>query len=210
MTLAQARALLDILVDKANNPYFTSGEKDLFLELSISDFIEKYYAVYDINEQARAALKGLVVDFSSTTNTPNITVSDDVIFSLSLEVQYWHRNRLAVGTEARNKPFVKAKQVPVVDFRNKVDPFNKSSYNNPIYTYISSGTGVPEIHILPDDSIQTKEWSYLKRPTLAEIFTATAPMIEETYQHEVVQIAARKMLGNIESSNYEVQSQEAE
>jgi len=207
MTLAEARNLLDILVDKANNPYFTIAERDQFLQLAISDFIEKYYTVYDINEQSRAALKGLVTSDVSASGAATITLPEDFIYSLSLSVEYLHPNRMFV---ARDKDYSLAKQVSAAQFRNQSDPFNRPSHDNPIYTYVASGGGVSQIHILPADNIQNKLWYYIQRPTLAEVFTAVNPMIEETYQHEVVQIAARKMLANIESSNYEVQSQEAE
>ena len=205
MTAAQARDLLDILVDKANNPYFTIPEKDEFLQLAVTDFIEKYYTVYDINEQSRAALKGLVTSLLSGTGNATITLPNDLIYSLSLSVQYWHPNRLA----QRDKEYSLAKQVSVAQFRHQADPFNKHSYDDPVYTYIASAGG-SQIHILPSDSIQNKLLYYIQRPTLAEVFTSGNPMIEELYQNEIVQVAARKMLANIESSNYEVQSQEAE
>ena len=207
MTLGAARNLLDILVDKANNPYFTINEKDEFLQLAITDFIEKYYTVYDINEQSRAALKGLVTSLVDSTSNATINLPDDLIYSLSLSVQYFHPNRLAV---AKDKEYSLAKQVSAAQFRHQADPFNRHSYDDPVYTYVASAGGVSQIHILPSDSIQNKLWYYIQRPTLAEVFTAGNPMIEELYQNEIVQIAARKMIANIESSNYEVQSQEAE
>jgi len=210
MTLGAARNLLDILVDKANNPYFTVAEKDEFLQLAISDFIEKYYTVYDINEQSRAALKGLVTSKELSSGNDTISLPDGHIYSLSLSVQYWHPNRMAQGSTGRNKEFSLAKQVSVAQFRHQADPFNKHSYDDPVYTYIASAGGNKQIHILPSDSIQNKLLYYIQRPTLAEVFTSSNPMIEELYQNEIVQVAARKMLANIESSNYEVQSQEAE
>ena len=208
MTLGAARNLLDILVDKANNPYFTINEKDEFLQLAITDFIEKYYTVYDINEQSRAALKGLVTSLVDSTSNATINLPDDLIYSLSLSVQYIHIDRLQ--QLKREKEYSLAKQVSVAQFRHQADPFNRHSYDDPVYTYVASAGGVSQIHILPSDSIQNKLWYYIQRPTLAEVFTAGNPMIEELYQNEIVQIAARKMIANIESSNYEVQSQEAE
>ena len=206
MTLGEARNLLDILVDKANNPYFTIPEKDEFLQLAVTDFIEKYYTVYDINEQSRAALKGLVTSLLSGNSNATMTLPNDLIYSLSLSVQYWHPNRLA----QRDKEYSLAKQVSAAQFRHQADPFNRHSYDDPVYTYVASAGGVSQIHILPSDSIQNKLLYYIQRPTLAEVFTSGNPMIEELYQNEIVQVAARKMLANIESSNYEVQSQEAE
>ena len=210
MTLAQARDLLDILVDKANNPYFTNNEKDEFLQLAITDFIEKDYTAYDINEQSRSALKGLVTAFIDASGAATITLPDDVMYSLSLSVQYWHPNRLATAASGRNKDYSLAKQVSAAQFRHQADPFNRHSYDDPIYTYVAGAGNLGQIQILPSDSIQNKLWYYIQRPTLAEVFTAANPMIEESYQNEIVQVAARKMLGNIESSNYEVQRQEAE
>ena len=210
MTLAQARNLLDILVDKANNPYFTIPEKDEFLQLAITDFIEKYYTAYDINEQSRSALKGLVTALSDSSGNATITLPDDLMYSLSLSVQYFHPNRLAISAAARDKEYSLAKQVSAAQFRHQADPFNRHSYDDPIYTYVAGAGNLGQIQILPSDSIQNKLWYYIQRPTLAEVFTVASPMIEESYQNEIVQVAARKMLGNIESSNYEVQSQEAE
>ena len=43
MTFGQAHAEMDILLDKADQPYFTTQEKDKFLNLAISDFINFHY-----------------------------------------------------------------------------------------------------------------------------------------------------------------------
>jgi len=207
MTLVEAEQLLDVLVDKANNPYFTNAEKRDFLELAVTDFIEKYYTVYDINEQSRAALKGFTQNSSSTTGASVIPLSDEHIYTLAVNVQYWHTNAVAIGSTARNKSYVQAKQVSVAEFRATADPFSGPSYDNPIYTYTTSAGGVPQIDILPADSIQNKNYYFIERQDLANIFDNSR--VEETYQHEIVQIAARKMLASIESPNYEIQSQEA-
>ena len=205
MTLAQARNLLDILVDKANNPYFTSGEKDEFLELALTEFITKYYAVYDINEQARAALKGLIKSETPTSGSSAYALPDSMIYILSVLVQYNAPNDV---NDVLN-PFRMAKQVPVADFSSQADPFNKPSYEDPIYTYTGTSSAGTVIVVSPSIFIDKMTIRYLARPTLSNVFSSS-PKIEETHQHEVVQIAARKMLANIESPNYEVQSQEAE
>ena len=204
MTLVEARNLLDILVDKVNNPYFTNAEKDEFLELALTDFIEKYYTVYDINEQSRAALKGLVTSDLSASGSGTISLPDDHIYTLSLSVNYRRRNSMT-GTP-RERGFKKTKQVAIADFKENNDPFNGPNYDIPVYTYVSVN-GVPQIHILPNDSIDSKQWYFIQRPDLTTVFNGDA--VEGTYQHEIVQIAARKMLANIESPNYEIQSQEA-
>ena len=206
MTLTEARDLLDILIDKANNPYFTTNEKDEFLELALTEFINKYYSVNDINEQARAALKGITKFTTPTVTTGTIPVGDKVMFVLSVGVQYNLPHRVIAAHHGK-LPHVQAKQVSAADFKFQSDPFNKPTKENPIYTYTVSATGGSQIHILPDRSIGDVILYFIERPELTGVFDSND--IEETYQHEVVQIAARKMLANIDRSNYEVQSQEA-
>ena len=207
MTLAEARNLLDILVDKANNPYFINNEKDEFLSLAITEFINKYYSVNDLSEQARAALKGVTVVEQQTSTSSIVVLPDDFMYLLSLGIQYNHPTQ-SYGS-ARLKKYALAKQVSPAQFRFQTDPFNKPTKENPLFTYVSGSSGTT-IHILPNIDLQKKYAYYIKRPDLADVFTALNPEIEESYQHEIVQIAARKMAANIESSNYEVQSQEAE
>ena len=207
MTLAQAYDLLDILIDKANNPYFTSNEKNNFLELAITEFIKKYYSVNDLTEQSRAALKGITESRHDQSTSATIRIDADLIYLLSVGVQYNLPNRVPQAQGFFD--YHLAKQVSPAEFRFQSDPFNKPTKENPIYTYVNSGTAL-EIHILPDRNINEKYLYFIKRPTLADVFASSDNVIEETYQHEVVQIAARKMVANIESSNYEVQSQESQ
>jgi hypothetical protein len=208
MTLTEARNLLDILIDKANNPYFINNEKDEFLSLAITEFINKYYSVNDLSEQARAALKGVTVVTQQTSTSSVLLLPGDFMYLLSLGIQYNYPTQ-SYGA-ARLKKYTLAKQVSPAQFRFQTDPFNKPTKENPLFTYVSGSSQGITIHILPDIDLQKKYVYYIKRPDIADVFTAFNPEIEESYQHEIVQIAARKMAANIESSNYEVQSQEAE
>ena len=62
MTLDQAKELIDLLLDKADQPYFTSEEKDKFLNLAISDFVNMHYEKMLVDEDSRSALSGLIND----------------------------------------------------------------------------------------------------------------------------------------------------
>jgi len=58
MTLSDAYDLMDLLLDKADQPYFTTDEKNKFLDLAISDFINYHYQRLDVDEDSRRALSG--------------------------------------------------------------------------------------------------------------------------------------------------------
>tara|TARA_R100000315_G_scaffold15695_2_gene5357 strand:+ start:3457 stop:4323 length:867 start_codon:yes stop_codon:yes gene_type:complete len=61
MNLQEAFEYMDMLLDRADKPYFTNEEKHKFLSLAISEFINTNYAKMSINEDARKALSGLTV-----------------------------------------------------------------------------------------------------------------------------------------------------
>lgn len=60
MILEKALELMDLLLDKADQPYFTTEEKKEFLSLAISDFININYQRMQTDEDARRALSGCV------------------------------------------------------------------------------------------------------------------------------------------------------
>ena len=60
MILTEAYDYMDLLLDKADQPYFTTQEKDKFLNLAISDFINFHYQKMTADEDSRRALSGCV------------------------------------------------------------------------------------------------------------------------------------------------------
>ena len=68
MILTEAYDYMDLLLDKADQPYFTTEEKDKFLNLAISDFINFQYQKMGADEDSRRALSGCI-DWNSFTLT---------------------------------------------------------------------------------------------------------------------------------------------
>ena len=60
MTLTEAHEYIDILLDKADQPYFIEEEKNKFLNLAISDFINMHYEKMTADEDSRRALAGCI------------------------------------------------------------------------------------------------------------------------------------------------------
>ena len=50
MNINEAYDYIDLMVDKADQPYFTNPEKDIFLNLSITEFLSSKYALMGANQ----------------------------------------------------------------------------------------------------------------------------------------------------------------
>lgn len=80
MTLNEAFEYMDLLLDKADQPYFTTDEKNKFLSLAISDFININYQKMATDEDARRALSGCV-DYNAFSLTASEIISGNFISS---------------------------------------------------------------------------------------------------------------------------------
>jgi len=60
MTFAEAHEHMDLLLDKADQPYFVSEEKDKFLNIALYDWFEKAMDQYDANPEISAVIGKLV------------------------------------------------------------------------------------------------------------------------------------------------------
>jgi hypothetical protein len=60
MTFGEAHDLMDLLLDKADQPYFTTEEKDKFLNLAYFDWFDKALDLYDTDPEIRKCLGKLV------------------------------------------------------------------------------------------------------------------------------------------------------
>jgi len=78
MNLDDAYNMMDLLLDEADLPYFSSEEKHKFLGLSISDFINMHYQKMTSDEDSRRALAGCI-DWQSFTLKESGTVSGQSI-----------------------------------------------------------------------------------------------------------------------------------
>jgi len=72
MNLAEAYDMMDLLLDESNAPYFTNEEKNKFLNISISDFIDMHYKKMTADEDSRRALSGCIDWQSFTLSTTKI------------------------------------------------------------------------------------------------------------------------------------------
>ena len=60
MNLTEAHDYMDMLLDKAEQPYFTTIEKDRYLDLAISEFVNSNYRKMGADEDARRAIANCI------------------------------------------------------------------------------------------------------------------------------------------------------
>ena len=88
MILTEAYDYMDLLLDKADQPYFTTDEKDKFLNLAISDFINFHYQQMTADEDSRRALSGCIdwqnFNMSSATIIDGTAIYENRYPALSL------------------------------------------------------------------------------------------------------------------------------
>jgi len=203
MTLAQAYTHLDLLLDKADQPYFTNAEKDSFLQLAVTEFINKYYRGYGLNQEYRDALLGFTM-----TQTITTTVTDKG--RIILPNQYLHLISLeADGSEYKivsSSDYVNIVGHDNTDIISK-DPFHNTN-KEPIATVMVEGNN-RYIKYHPYNPVTEDVYiHYIRERNLTSLFDAGNLVLKD--QHQVLKIATRMLTANIESSNYEVQTRETE
>tara|TARA_R110002124_G_scaffold239733_1_gene404899 strand:+ start:470 stop:1390 length:921 start_codon:yes stop_codon:yes gene_type:complete len=60
MNLTEAHDYMDMLLDKAEQPYFTTIEKDRYLDLAISEFVNSNYRKMGADEDSRRAIASCI------------------------------------------------------------------------------------------------------------------------------------------------------
>ena len=208
MTRNQAYDLIDQLLDKADQPYFTNIEKDDFIHQAINEFINNHYAKYDIDQISRDALamftEYIEID-SLDTNWLNygVDMPDEYVHLIHLRINY------ASASQAVSN-FTSAKIIGAKDFwdlENSKDPYNRPDKKSPIcYIRQPSPTNPVRAYFRPTTSTGAIQALVLRSRNVGECFNTTTggDGLKEVYQREVIEITVRKMTGNIESDNYKV------
>ncbi len=183
MLRQDAYDLMDLLLDKADQPYFIDSEKDMFLMQSVVSFINNHYAMYGQRQVSRDALQSFVISSSGINLTDYVHILNCTVGSKSVKI---------VSEEEFS------------DSQTTSDPFNKASNSNIKGTVrnntlelTTSDTGVNVV--------------YIQMPSIDDVFPILSEgNFAELHQREVIDIAIRKMTGNIESPNVQYQQIEAE
>lgn len=203
MTIIEMHKLADLLIDKANAPWFTSEEKDMFINLAMKQVVDVNYREFEKDEEARAKLNTIV----RTTNLGavaqvNLTAITDFRYTLALK-----------GTTPDSCGNLVSRKISPVQWDdeagNQNDPFNKNSDTNLGYVQENIvGTG-NVLRILSDTTPTDVTLVYLKTPVDVDASANINCELPDSVHEEVVNLAVRKMLGTVESQfQYQIQANE--
>jgi len=208
VTINQAYDLIDQLLDKSDQPYFTENEKDDFIRQAIHEFINNHYSKYDIDQVSRDAL-ALFTEYVQIDSDDNdwenyaVDMPDEYVHLVHLRINY-----ASVSQTVSN--FTSAKIIGAKDFwdlENSKDPYNRPDKSNPICYIRQPGPEHPvRAYFRPTTTTGAVQALVLKSRSHDECFddSNAGDGLKEVYQREVIEIAVRKMTGNIESDNYKV------
>jgi hypothetical protein len=202
MTIAEARTELDDLLDKAGSAYFTDAEKDRFLDSAIIEWCNEVYNMINttqvFNDKSALLIKE---DTATRAQLQDITDATDGSGQIT---DYWHL--LAIKDSRGNN----VKIIQIDDVYSTInDPFNRPDDSNPVAYFIQDGAGPPgqlRLEILGSNDTGDFTLLYYMQPELvSQSNDSTENLtdnIHEIYHREVIKLAARAILANIESPQY--------
>jgi hypothetical protein len=202
MTIAEMHSLEDLLIDKANAPWFTPVEKDRFTNLAINEYVKNKHKLFETDEKVREDLLSLVINHPPVAgDTINLSSINDFLFVLRVEVD--------ITNDCGTNTGIPVTPMQQDDFsESQRDPFNKAEDEHPQYLqFVEAGDRVIKVY---SDTLPTAiRMTYLKQPVAVNINTPTDSNLPVHTHEEIVNLAVRKMLATIEGfENYQVQLNE--
>ena len=193
MNIQDAYDYLDLLLDKANQPYFQDDEKDKFINMSITEFLNSRYALMRINQDYSEIIGNR---YSATETTGNVTASTD---SVTFDISYLHLTNAVLNG-------VTCKIVSDDEFSELTrtsNPFKSVDENNPICA-VTQESGEPKLFFNNGGSIDFTSTDEFSIRFLSHLTVSEWEDIPEHYQHDILKIVVRKMTANIENPNYQI------
>jgi hypothetical protein len=217
MTILEAHNLFKFLLDKVDSnsyPEFESNEIDTYLDLAQMEFVKERYKAFETNTKRREDLRTIVKEAAVTLNNSmfNSTykryeVPKTLLFSVVNYLYVVREELLVTNNECNiteeNYPFVVSH-----DNYNSVkkDPFRKPSLKKPIRIDLD-GRFIIDMGQQIDFNKYNILYSvtFLKRPNKPFIGNPVPPInavdleLPENVHEEIVNLAVRKAIENIES-----------
>jgi len=192
MTYSEAHIHIDNLLDKSGTAYFTSGEKNQFLDLAVMEYTKGIVNTLESDTQSIEKVAPLVTKSASLSlvdGAADLPTGFYHILRAYTSANHYTINVMGLGEYAATKD----------------DPFHKADSKNPIG--IMKGSSL-EIH----GSSESIYVYYIAAPSLStdDSFDATAMVggYNMNSSDEIVNIAVRKMMLSLEDPRYQLQINE--
>lgn len=208
MNIQQMHNQCDLLLDKANSPWFSDNEKDDFLNEMIARFVENNHLQFELDERTRKKLLPLVKIYQgSNTDTINYNAINGYMFTLNLQGEF--PKKCGSGTA-----WSKISPIQLDDeAETQNDPFNKNDDSNPGYIEYNNGTN-DIAKIISDNPAVNYTLKYLEYPAKVVYDRNNSSNnvdcnLPDFTHEEIVRGAVAMMLANTEQQlNYQLNENE--
>ena len=194
MTYTEAYTHIDNLLDKAGTAYFTTTEKNKFLDLAVMEYTKGLINTLESDAQSMEKIAPLVDHSESLPQTERLII---------LPETFYHILRAYTVTNGYN--------INIMSFGEyasaKNDPFHKADTKNPIGLLRSKG--VMEVI----GNIENVYVEYINTPKLSDEVDIVSDSesiggYNLNSSEEIVNIAVRKMMLSLEDPRYQLQMNE--
>jgi hypothetical protein len=176
------------IIDREDTAFMGNGSINNFVSMATDEFLQQYYSIFEVNQDARDKLESLVKTESQIFGTPTYEVSVSSLADTSDDTLIYYR---LLSARLTDSPNTAVKIIQFSDYSAYTnDPFNKADANNPII--YQEGGKLKAVGFITDTSV---DLTYLQ-------YTSTfTDLAGHTYE-EIAQIASRKILQTLGDPRY--------
>ena len=195
MTYAQAQSHIDDLLDKTGTAYFTSTEKNQFIDLAVMEYTKNLINTLESDAQSMEKIAPLVVKSESLSQSSGSITLPPAIPVYHILRAYTATNDYSVNIMGYGE-YASAKN----------DPYHKADTKNPVGllrgAYMDVIGNTENVYI-----------EYIKVPVLSDEGTVSGSTqylggYDLNSSEEIVNIAVRKMMLSLEDPRYQLQVNE--
>jgi len=196
MTYTEAYIHIDNLLDKTGTAYFTSDEKNQFLDLAVMEYTKGMVNTLESDAQSMEKIAPLIVKSSSLAQSSGA-------IELPTVIPFYHLLRAYTATNHYSLNIMGIGEYAAT----KNDPFHKADNKNPVGVI----KGVKHMEIY--GTTENIYVYYIKTPYISseqDSFDASTRLggYNLNSSEEIVNIAVRKMMLSLEDPRYQLQVNE--
>ena len=176
------------IIDREDTAFMSNGSISNFISMATDEFLQQYYSIFEVNQDARDKLEALVKTESQVFNTPSYGIEVSSLADSSDDTLVYYR---LLSARLTSSPNTAVKIIQFSDYSAYTnDPFNKANANNPVI--YQEGGKLKAVGFTTSTSI---DLTYLQ-------YTSTfTDLAGHTYE-EIAQIASRKILQSLGDPRY--------
>ncbi len=204
MTFQQMSDIVDDLMDKAGNPWFTAEEKDRLLNMAQDAWLDETYEKFELNEMIREELNILVKSTTlGASDTVNLTAITDLKYVLSVSGVITQTD--IYGAQTQLETVIQPRAIDKFE-KNIDNSFNKPTSDYPVYEQSNNGNNILKIYAggVTPTSVTL---FYLRKPNEIDIANnpGSSSDFTDSVCRKIIQFGMERDMDIIESPRFQSQ-----